>query len=205
MQAHKPCKGVTVEDSFKSCTSLEAAATVLGVLAPDLLFRLQEEFEVGPTFLRKLDWAQSNHADRGGTRLGIQPQPGLDSHFGLWSESALTRHPRPWWQLSLLVLRLIICCMMDEMLSIAWAAGSCDSLSTTGVQLLMINIMRAGDATRAQDPDAEVAPCWQGIRTLFFLLPHTLFCPGASPPALQLCSLTCTPIEYYTLYSIVPL
>ena len=47
MQAHKPCKAVTVEDSFKSCTSLGAAATVLGVLAPDLLLRLQEEFQVG--------------------------------------------------------------------------------------------------------------------------------------------------------------
>lgn len=46
VQAHQPCKSITVEDSFKSCTSLEAAATVIGILAPDLLFRLREEFEV---------------------------------------------------------------------------------------------------------------------------------------------------------------
>lgn len=45
MQAHKPPKAVTVEDSFKSCTSLEAAAAVLHILAPDLLYRLREEFQ----------------------------------------------------------------------------------------------------------------------------------------------------------------
>ena len=48
VQAHQPPRAVTVEDSFKSCTSLDAAATVLGVLAPDLLFRLWEELQVGP-------------------------------------------------------------------------------------------------------------------------------------------------------------
>ena len=47
VQAHQPPKAVTVEDSFKSCTSLEAASTVLHLLAPDLLYRLQEEFQVG--------------------------------------------------------------------------------------------------------------------------------------------------------------
>ena len=42
------CKSITVEDSFKSCTSLAAAQTVLRVLAPDLLHRLAEELQVGP-------------------------------------------------------------------------------------------------------------------------------------------------------------
>ena len=45
VQAHRPPKAVTVEDSFRSCTSLEAAGYVLKVLAPDLLLRLQEELE----------------------------------------------------------------------------------------------------------------------------------------------------------------
>lgn len=42
----QPPKAVTVEDSFKSCTTPAAAAHVLKILAPDLLRRLQEEFEV---------------------------------------------------------------------------------------------------------------------------------------------------------------
>ena len=42
-----PPKSVTVEDSFKSCTTLQAAAEALGRLAPDLLARLREELEVG--------------------------------------------------------------------------------------------------------------------------------------------------------------
>lgn len=38
---------MTVEDSFKSCTSLAAARGALCVLAPDLLARLREELQVG--------------------------------------------------------------------------------------------------------------------------------------------------------------
>ena len=46
MKAHAMCKAITVEDSFKSCTSIAAARTVLAVLAPDLLHRLHEELQV---------------------------------------------------------------------------------------------------------------------------------------------------------------
>lgn len=35
-----------MEDSFKSCTSPEAVRHVLQILAPDLLARLREEYEV---------------------------------------------------------------------------------------------------------------------------------------------------------------
>lgn len=46
MKAKQPSKAVTVEDSFKSCTSLDAVRHVLQILAPDLLARLREEYEV---------------------------------------------------------------------------------------------------------------------------------------------------------------
>mmetsp|Transcript_560 Transcript_560/g.1669 ORF Transcript_560/g.1669 Transcript_560/m.1669 type:complete len:852 (-) Transcript_560:470-3025(-) len=41
----QPPKAVTVEDSFKSCSTPNAAAHVLKILAPDLIARVQEEFE----------------------------------------------------------------------------------------------------------------------------------------------------------------
>ena len=41
-------KSVTVEDSFKSCTTLAAARHVLRVLAPDLLARVAEDAQVRP-------------------------------------------------------------------------------------------------------------------------------------------------------------
>ncbi|GMH42279.1 hypothetical protein BSKO_10198 [Bryopsis sp. KO-2023] len=40
-----PPKSVTVEDSFKTCQSLKAVEIVVGVLAPDLVSRLREEFD----------------------------------------------------------------------------------------------------------------------------------------------------------------
>jgi hypothetical protein len=43
--AQRPPKSITVEDSFKSCTSLTAARHVLRVLAPDLLARVAEEYQ----------------------------------------------------------------------------------------------------------------------------------------------------------------
>ena len=46
MKAKQPPKAVTVEDSFKSCTSLDATRHILQILAPDLLARLHEEFQV---------------------------------------------------------------------------------------------------------------------------------------------------------------
>ena len=46
VKAKQPPKAVTVEDSFKSCTSLTAVSHILQILAPDLLARLQEEFQV---------------------------------------------------------------------------------------------------------------------------------------------------------------
>lgn len=39
-----PPQSITVEDSFKSCTSDAAAAAVVAVLAPDLLARMLEEW-----------------------------------------------------------------------------------------------------------------------------------------------------------------
>eukprot|EP00892_Ulva_mutabilis_P005511 jgi/Ulvmu1/3331/UM155_0014.1 len=39
-----PPKAITCEDSFKSCTSLDSAATVIRVIAPDLAERVVEEF-----------------------------------------------------------------------------------------------------------------------------------------------------------------
>ena len=44
--AQRPPKSITVEDSFKSCTSLTAARHILRVLAPDLLARVAEEYQV---------------------------------------------------------------------------------------------------------------------------------------------------------------
>ena len=41
-----PVKSITVEDSFKTCTSMAAAQHVLQVLAPDLLSRMAEDQEV---------------------------------------------------------------------------------------------------------------------------------------------------------------
>ncbi len=41
-----PPKSITVEDSFKSCTTFGAAQHILQLLAPDLLHRLAEEYEV---------------------------------------------------------------------------------------------------------------------------------------------------------------
>ena len=46
MVAQRPPKSITVEDSFKSCTSLTAARHILRVLAPDLLARIAEEYQV---------------------------------------------------------------------------------------------------------------------------------------------------------------
>ena len=46
VKKHAVCKSITVEDSFKSCTSVAAAQTVLRILAPDLLHRLAEELQV---------------------------------------------------------------------------------------------------------------------------------------------------------------
>jgi len=48
-----PPKAITVEDSFKSCTSLEAVRHIARILAPDLLARLHEEFQVGHPFQLK--------------------------------------------------------------------------------------------------------------------------------------------------------
>ena len=45
VQQSGPPKSITVEDSFKSCTSLAAAQHVLRILAPDLLARLREDAE----------------------------------------------------------------------------------------------------------------------------------------------------------------
>lgn len=41
-----PVKSITVEDSFKTCSSLAAAQHVLQVLAPDLLCRMAEDQQV---------------------------------------------------------------------------------------------------------------------------------------------------------------
>ncbi|GLI59531.1 hypothetical protein VaNZ11_001423, partial [Volvox africanus] len=40
-----PPRSITVEDSFKTCSSWQAATTVLRVLAPDLLQRLHDEYD----------------------------------------------------------------------------------------------------------------------------------------------------------------
>lgn len=63
----QPAKSVTVEDSFKSCTTPQAARHVLKILVPDLLARLKEEFEVQPhTFFgahtAKLGRCSDSHA-----------------------------------------------------------------------------------------------------------------------------------------------
>ena len=46
VQQSGPARSITVEDSFKSCTTLAAAVHVLRILAPDLLTRLKEDYEV---------------------------------------------------------------------------------------------------------------------------------------------------------------
>lgn len=45
--ASGPPKSITCEDSFKSCSSLRAAGTVVQVLAPDLVARVREELDEG--------------------------------------------------------------------------------------------------------------------------------------------------------------
>ena len=47
MQDKGPPKSITVEDSFKDCSSMAAAEHVIKVLAPDLLARMVEDFQVG--------------------------------------------------------------------------------------------------------------------------------------------------------------
>ena len=48
VQDKGPPKSITVEDSFKSCTSLPAARHILRILTPDLLTRIQEDWQVCP-------------------------------------------------------------------------------------------------------------------------------------------------------------
>ena len=48
VQDKGPAKSITVEDSFKDCSSLHAAEHVIKVLAPDLLARMVEDYQVRP-------------------------------------------------------------------------------------------------------------------------------------------------------------
>ena len=48
VQDKGPPKSITVEDSFKDCSSMQAAEHVLRVLAPDLLARMVEDYQVCP-------------------------------------------------------------------------------------------------------------------------------------------------------------
>ena len=48
MQDKGPPKSITVEDSFKDCSSMQSAEHVIRVLAPDLLARMVEDFQVCP-------------------------------------------------------------------------------------------------------------------------------------------------------------
>ncbi len=48
VQDKGPPKSITVEDSFKDCSSLHAAQHVIKVLAPDLLARMLEDYQVCP-------------------------------------------------------------------------------------------------------------------------------------------------------------
>ena len=48
VQDKGPAKSITVEDSFKDCSSLPAAQHVIKVLAPDLLARMVEDYQVRP-------------------------------------------------------------------------------------------------------------------------------------------------------------
>jgi hypothetical protein len=50
-----PPKAVTCEDSFRACSSLAAAASVLRVLAPDLVARMVEEWDDEVGLLYKLN------------------------------------------------------------------------------------------------------------------------------------------------------
>lgn len=51
MQDKGPPKSITVEDSFKDCSSMPAAEHVIRVLAPDLLARMVEDYQVSPLCL----------------------------------------------------------------------------------------------------------------------------------------------------------
>ena len=46
MQNKGPPKSITVEDSFKDCSSIQSAEHVIRVLAPDLLARMVEDCQV---------------------------------------------------------------------------------------------------------------------------------------------------------------
>ncbi len=48
VQDKGPAKFITVEDSFKDCSSLPAARHVINVLAPDLLARMVEDYQMCP-------------------------------------------------------------------------------------------------------------------------------------------------------------
>lgn len=50
VQDKGPPKSITVEDSFKDCSSLHSAHHVIRVLAPDLLARMVEDSEVCPMY-----------------------------------------------------------------------------------------------------------------------------------------------------------
>lgn len=51
MKAKQPSKALTVEDSFKSCTSVVSAKHVLQILVPDLLAKLRDEYEASHSHL----------------------------------------------------------------------------------------------------------------------------------------------------------
>lgn len=63
VQDKGPPKSITVEDSFKDCSSLHAAQHVIKVLAPDLLARMVEDYQVC-LWSRRLQ-----HAD--GVQMGL--------------------------------------------------------------------------------------------------------------------------------------
>eukprot|EP00803_Ostreobium_quekettii_P002168 evm.model.scf_1291.1 EVM.evm.TU.scf_1291.1 scf_1291:8552-11388(+) len=54
VQERGPPKSITVEESFKSCTTLAAARSVITVLAPDLLLRLEEDHDENSRWPRTL-------------------------------------------------------------------------------------------------------------------------------------------------------
>ena len=65
VQDKGPPKSITVEDSFKSCSSLPAAEHVINVLAPDLLARMVEDQQVLPhTLLHVAMWEVQNRGER---------------------------------------------------------------------------------------------------------------------------------------------
>ena len=57
VQDKGPPKSITVEDSFKDCSSLPAAEHVIKVLAPDLLARMAEDQQVSSYKSSKLECA----------------------------------------------------------------------------------------------------------------------------------------------------